>query len=134
VIDLAQAWQNPEAKFKTPHEFVVSTFRALNYVPQQPQQFLSAFDALGQRPYTPGSPAGWPDAAGSWDGPDALMKRIEWTTGIAQRAGARVVPLEIAAEVLGATLGDHTRTAIARAASGAQALTLLLMSPEFQRR
>jgi uncharacterized protein (DUF1800 family) len=134
VLDLAQAWQTPAAKFKTPHEFLVSTFRALHYVPKQPQQVLSSFDALGQRPYTPGSPAGWPDAAGSWDGPDALMKRIEWTTGIAQRAGASVVPLELAADVLGATLGDHTRTSVVRAASGAQALTLLLMSPEFQRR
>jgi uncharacterized protein (DUF1800 family) len=62
------------------------------------------------------------------------MKRIEWTTGIAQRAGASVAPLEIATEILGVTLGDHTRTSIARAASGAQGLTLLLMSPEFQRR
>jgi uncharacterized protein (DUF1800 family) len=134
VIDLAQAWQNPASKFKTPHEFVVSTFRALNFIPKQPQQVLSSFDALGQRPYTPGSPAGWPDAASSWDGPDALMKRIEWATTIGQRADARIVPSELADQILGTTLSDHTRTAIARAASGAQALTLLLMSPEFQRR
>jgi uncharacterized protein (DUF1800 family) len=134
VIDLAQAWQTAAPKFKTPHEFVTSTFRAMNFVPTRPQQVLSAFDALGQRPYSPGSPAGWPDSASNWDGPDALMKRIEWSTAAAERASSRIVPLELAEQILGGSLSDHSRTAIARAASGAQALTLLLMSPEFQRR
>jgi uncharacterized protein (DUF1800 family) len=36
--------------------------------------------------------------------------------------------------VLGATLSDETSKAIARAESGAQALTLLMASPEFMRR
>jgi len=134
VIELSQAWEVPFAKFKTPHEFVVSTFRALNFLPRQPQQVLSAFESLGQRPYTPGSPAGWPDTASHWDGPDALMKRIEWSTVVAQRSAINVAPLELAEHVVGGVLSDHTRTAIVRAASGAQALTLLLMSPEFQRR
>jgi uncharacterized protein (DUF1800 family) len=134
VIELAQAWRTPAAKFKTPHEFVVSTFRAVGFVPRQPQQVVTAFDALGQRPYTPGSPAGWPDTASNWDGPDALMKRIEWSTTVGERRASRVKPLELAEEALGAALSDHTRTAVSRAASGAQALALLLMSPEFQRR
>ena len=131
VIELTQAWQ-AAPKFKTPHEFIVSTFRALDFMPRQPQQVLAAFDALGQRPYTPGSPAGWPDTADHWDGPDALMKRIEWSNRMGERTSSRTAPLELAEQVLGDSLSDHTRTAIARAASGAQALTLLLMSPEFQ--
>lgn len=134
VIELADAWREPTQKFKTPHEFFVSTLRACNYVPNQPQQVLTAFEVLGQRPYTPGSPAGWPDTASQWDGPDALMKRIEWATSVGQRTAAHMAPLELAQQTLGDALSDHTRTAIARAASGAQALTLLLMSPEFQRR
>jgi uncharacterized protein (DUF1800 family) len=48
--------------------------------------------------------------------------------------GDRVNPATLASELLGPTLTDHTRTAIARAASAAQGLTLLLASPEFQRR
>lgn len=134
VIELKEAWREQPVKYKTPHEFVVSAFRALDFFPKQPQQVLSAFDALGQRPYTPGSPAGWPDTANQWDGPDALMKRIEWTATFANRLGSKVAPLELGAQIFGATLSDHTRTAISRAESGAQALTLLLMSPEFQRR
>jgi uncharacterized protein (DUF1800 family) len=134
VIELKEAWQEPSVKYKTPHEFVVSAFRALDFFPKQSQQVLSAFDALGQRPYTPGSPAGWPDTANQWDGPDALMKRIEWAATLANRIGSKVVPLALGEQLFGTTLSDHTRTAISRAESGAQALTLLLMSPEFQRR
>jgi uncharacterized protein (DUF1800 family) len=62
------------------------------------------------------------------------MKRIEWSTNVGQRLASSVAPIELAQEALGDALSDHTRTAIARAASAAQAVTLLLMSPEFQRR
>jgi uncharacterized protein (DUF1800 family) len=134
VVEQAQAWQQAFAKFKTPHEFVLSTFRALDFVPEQPNQIAAPFELLGQRPYTPGSPAGWADTAGHWDGPDALLKRIEWATAMGQRADPQRAPLELASEILAGSLSDHSRTAIARAASGAQALTLLLVSPEFQRR
>jgi uncharacterized protein (DUF1800 family) len=41
---------------------------------------------------------------------------------------------ELAPQLLGASLTSDTATAIARAESGAQALTLLLASPEFMRR
>ena len=77
VLDTPAAWEGAGVKFKTPHELVVSSFRMLDFVPAEPRQVAAPFDLLGQRPYTPGSPAGWPDTATHWDGPDALMKRIE---------------------------------------------------------
>lgn len=134
LVDLPQAWEGAAQKFKTPHEFVVSTFRGLGFIPDRPQQMLAPFQLLGQRPYTPGSPEGWPDTAAQWDGPDALLKRIEWATQLGERLRARVKPLEVADASLGTALTDRTRTAISRAASAAQGLTLLLASPEFMRR
>ncbi|HEY5808175.1 MAG TPA: DUF1800 domain-containing protein [Povalibacter sp.] len=134
VIELSQAWQAMPQKFKTPHEFVISTFRAVNFVPDKDQQIAAPFQLLGQRPFTPGSPAGWPDTAAQWDGPDALLKRIEWATQFGERMRARVKPLEVADAALGDALSERTRTAIARAESAAQGLTLLLASPEFMRR
>jgi uncharacterized protein (DUF1800 family) len=134
LIDLPEAWSNEPAKFKTPHEFVVSTFRALDFLPTTPQQILAPFQLLGQRPYAPGSPAGWPDIASQWDGPDALLNRIEWSSELSERVGKRIAPLDLATSALGAALTDRTREAIARAESAAQALTLLLASPDFQRR
>jgi len=134
VIDCKDAWRTPFAKFKTPHEFVISSLRMIDVVPPEPRAVAAPFEMLGQRPYTPGSPAGWSDIASHWDGPDALMKRIEWSSTLAQRTAGTVTPLKLADDSLGAAVSERTRTAIARAESGAQALTLLLMSPEFQRR
>jgi len=134
LVESPEAWQKPATKFKTPHDFVVSTFRMLDFVPQLPQQILSPFQLLGQRPYTPGSPAGWPDTANEWDGPDALLKRIEWASAMGERLGSKAQPLALGQQALGAALLERTRTAISRAESGAQGLVLLLASPEFQRR
>jgi uncharacterized protein (DUF1800 family) len=134
VIDAAEAAEGAGAKFKTPHDFVVSAFRMLDFVPELPQQILAPFQLLGQRPYSPGSPAGWPDTADRWDGPDALLKRIEWAAAVGDRIANRIQPLSIGEQSLGAALSERTRTAVARAASAAQGVTLLLASPEFQRR
>jgi uncharacterized protein (DUF1800 family) len=134
LIDLAPAWRPDFIKYKTPHEFVVSTLRSVDVVPAKPQQVFASFQLLGQRPFTPGSPAGWPDTAAQWDGPDALLKRIEWATQFGERVGAKVKPLEVAAASLGQSLSERTRVAISRAASAAQGVTLLLASPEFMRR
>jgi uncharacterized protein (DUF1800 family) len=121
-------------KFKTPSDFVYSSLRALGLVPQEPKALLAGFEALGQRHYSPGSPAGWPDRAQDWDGADALMKRIEWSVALADRVGNAHSALATLDAALGPLGGEHTRTALARAASGSQALALMLMSPDFQRR
>jgi uncharacterized protein (DUF1800 family) len=134
LIALDAAWSPTPAKFKTPNDYIVSTYRALDMpVADEPRTF-AGFNLLGQRPWTPGSPAGWPDRAADWDGAAAVYKRIEWADALASRIGAQVSAGTTAPQVLGATLTDATRTAIARAESGPQALTLLLASPEFMRR
>jgi uncharacterized protein (DUF1800 family) len=134
VIETPAAWTAAGVKFKTPHELVVSSFRMLDFVPAEPRQVAAPFDLLGQRPYTPGSPAGWPDTATHWDGPDALLKRIEWAGTVAARVAGREQPLSLGERSLGAALNERTRVAITRAASAEQSITLLLASPEFQRR
>jgi uncharacterized protein (DUF1800 family) len=95
---------------------------------------LAFLEILGQRPYTPGSPAGWPDTMAHWDGGDALIKRIEWAAAIGRQISDRVRPVRLGEAVLGPVFNDHTRTIVSRAESSAQGLTLLLASPEFQRR
>jgi uncharacterized protein (DUF1800 family) len=134
LIDLPQAWLPEPHKYKTPHELVVSTWRALDHAPPDARQIVDDLQTLGQRPFTPRSPAGWPDEAAHWDGPDALLKRIEWLAqAVAHRDDVRA-PLDIARDALGSGCRERTQTAVARAASAAQALTLAFASPEFQRR
>ena len=128
------AWTPEPRKFKTPSDFLYSSFRALELEPREPKKLLAGFEVLGQRNWNPGSPAGWPDREADWDGADAVMKRIEWSVAIADRLGNAHSALATADVALGPLAGEHTRTALARASSGTQALTMLLMSPEFQRR
>ncbi len=122
------------AKLKTPWDYVVSTYRGLDILPGMPRALLAPFELLGQRIWSPGSPAGWPDAAAAWDGADALLKRIEWADAVGERVAALRTPLDTAASLLGDTLSARTRTALSQAESGAQAFALLLASPDFMRR
>ena len=89
---------------------------------------------MGQTPFRPGSPEGWPDTAEQWGGADALYKRIEWSNTVARMIGSRVDPVELGDAVLGARFNPETRKAIARAESRVQGMTLFLASPDFQRR
>jgi uncharacterized protein (DUF1800 family) len=121
-------------KYKTPFEYVTSAYRALAVPLPVGQRALTPLELLGQRTWSPGSPAGWADRAADWDGPSALLKRLEWADQVGQRLGAQRDAAALAREVLGGVLTAHTHEAIAHADSGAQALTLLLGSPEFLRR
>jgi uncharacterized protein (DUF1800 family) len=134
LIDAPDAWTQPLAKYKTPSDYIVSSFRGLQIPFDKVRMPLAPFELLGQRNYGPGSPAGWPDRSADWDGGSALMKRIEWADAIGQKLGNRRDAAELAPQLLGATLSSATRTAIARAASGSQAVTLLMAAPEFMRR
>ena len=62
-----------------------------------------------------------------------MLRRIDWASGFAGRIGDRDV-VEVSDTTLGPLLRPETRDAIRRAGSRRDAVTLLLTSPEFQRR
>lgn len=128
------AWAQPLAKFKTPNDYLISAWRALDLPLEDPRKVPPTFATLGQRVWSPNSPAGWADRSADWDGASALMQRLRWADEVGQRLGASVNAAQLAPQILGSTLGDHTRVALGRAASAAQAVTLLLAAPEFMRR
>jgi uncharacterized protein (DUF1800 family) len=134
LIESPESWDPNARKFKTPEDFVFSTLRALNVSPAEPLEVIRTFDLLGQRQYTPGSPAGWPDTSKSWDGSDALMHRVLWASRVGAKYESGVEPTDLAAASLGSYARPETLSALRRAATSAQAVALLLMSPEFQRR
>ena len=135
LVRSPEAWDAEQRKLKTPEEFVVSSVRMLGL----PERLLERGDglgvgALGQRLLAAPSPAGWSDRADDWLGPDAVWKRVEWATRSADRLGRQVDARALGARSLGPLLDPATRLQIERAADGPQALALLLMAPEFQRR
>lgn len=135
LIEAPEAWAPEAAKLKTPEEFVISSARVLGL---GATAFARAADGgigtLGQRPQAAPSPAGWPDRADEWLGPDAMWKRVEWATRVGERSGRSVDARALAVASLGPALGEASRRQIERAADGPQALALLLLAPEFQRR
>jgi uncharacterized protein (DUF1800 family) len=132
LLDAEQAWQRPLAKFKTPADYIHSAWRALELPVAEAD--LRIFEQLGQRPWQPGSPAGWPDRSEDWDGGAALMKRLEWARKTGSTLGSRRNAGEVARESLGAVWSEASAQAVARAQDAAQALTLFLCAPEFMRR
>ncbi len=136
LVRSPEAWSAQPMKLKTPEEFVLSAARVLRLNPNLFERGDKeiGLSALGQRVQAAPSPAGWSDRAEDWLGPDAVWKRIEWSTRTANRVGGSADARALAAQSLGPLLSLETKTQIERAADGPQALALLLMAPEFQRR
>ena len=135
LVEAPEAWVVEPAKLKAPDEFVVSTVRLLDLgAPAFARQADGGVAALGQRIQAAPSPAGWPDRADEWLGPDAVWKRVEWATRVAERSARGLDARSLARSSFGSTLSEATARQLDRAADGTQALALLLLSPEFQRR
>jgi len=135
LVNAPEAWDAADRKFKTPEEYVISAARALPTFQPKAGELLRAYQTMGQPPYNPPGPNGWPDVQGEWLGADAVWKRFEWANQAADSvAVATMNPLDLAHDVLGPSLSAATEEAIRRAESPAQGLTLMLASADFQRR
>jgi uncharacterized protein (DUF1800 family) len=128
-----EAWGSNAQKFKTPREFVISANRAIALKKLKPKGLFYSLVNLGQQPFNAGSPAGFSDDESDWLGASALMARIDWSTmvsGYLKRSNAE----KVMSVALGESVSKHTYQSVMQAESRQQAMTLLLMSPEFQRR
>lgn len=134
LVASPHAWSPEATKFKTPYEFLISSWRAIGGQPGAIEHLAPTLNGLGQKAYSPPSPKGWPDEGAYWATPDAVIKRMAWAEGFAALVTADRDPDALARTALGARLSERTGKAVARAESRPEALALLLMSPEFQRR
>lgn len=134
LIDVPEAWNPAPEKVKTPDELLTSAARLIGVEAVFAGDPRSVFQSFAQRPFLAPSPEGWPDTADAWLGPDALTKRIEWAGQVSQRTGGRIDSRNFLETALGARVSTETLKAVSRAESAEQALTLALMSPDFQRR
>lgn len=128
------AWSAPATKLRTPQEFLIAAFRALGRKPDF-GQIAGPLIAMGQPLWQPSGPDGYPDGNDAWATPEGIKTRVDVAAALGrQMAGSIADPRLLAEEVLGPLASAETRQAVARAESKPQALALLLMSPEFQRR
>ncbi|GEA51594.1 hypothetical protein VIN01S_23980 [Vibrio inusitatus NBRC 102082] len=131
LISHPEAWQSA-SKFKTPREYVVSTARAVPNSKLTERRALTSLNQLGQMPFTSGSPQGFSDLEMSWMGGSSLLTRADWANTYAKQSKADVN--QVMKVAFNQQLTPDNKQRILRAESRPQALTLLLMSPEFQRR
>ena len=133
LIRLPAVWIDPLPKVKSANGYVVSALRAMGGTPSQ-TLLLESLSRLGQAPFTAPSPQGWPDRAERWAAPEAVMRRAEWAYAIARRLPGVREPRALLAETIAPVAHADTVRAVERAPSAAEAVELVLASPEFQRR
>jgi uncharacterized protein (DUF1800 family) len=132
LVAAPESWNLSDRKLKRPGEWIVTALRATNATPLDIEQVMQAQNLLGEPLWRPAAPRGFPDEDAAWI--DGLAQRLDVANQLA-RGGAGTTDPELAVEsALGPLASDETRTAIRRAESRPQALTLLFMAPEFQRR
>jgi uncharacterized protein (DUF1800 family) len=134
LIDAPECWTARPVKFKTPYEWTVSLLRGTGRKNFQKLQAAPLLRELGQPLWEPGSPAGWDDTAARWAAPDALLRRVEAATRLERYFPNKLDPRDLAPMLLARAPSEGTRMAIDGADTRITGMTLLLVSPEFQRR
>jgi uncharacterized protein (DUF1800 family) len=132
LVDLPNAWQ-PLTKLRTPQDYVVATMRAVGARPEYEPHLAGVLNNLGEPLFRAPFPIGWPDRAADWASPEAIIQRVDFAYQFAGRVTDQE-PAQIAENILGPLLTDETLQQIRSAGSRRDGLTLLLASPEFQRR
>jgi uncharacterized protein (DUF1800 family) len=134
LLDSDEAWQAPLTKMRSPYEFLVASGRLLAQIPGDPGRYLGALNTLGQPLWAPAGPHGFPDSNAAWAAPEGIKLRLDISAQIASRLGDGIDPRALLELAAADAASEETRKTVERAESRQQALALLLMSPEFQRR
>jgi uncharacterized protein (DUF1800 family) len=132
LLTSPEAWEAPRAKLKRPGEWIIGALRALDVTSSEIGPVMQAHNLLGEPLWRPSAPKGFADESAPWL--DGLAQRLDIANQLARRAGAAADPRAVFEETLAPLASSETRQAIARAESRPQALALLFMAPEFQRR
>ena len=134
LVDSDEAWQASSTKIRSPYEYLVAAGRLLGQIPDEPSRYLGGLNLLGQPLWAPSGPNGFPDTNAAWAAPEGMKLRLDVAAQVASKLGDHVDPRDLLELVAADASSQETRHTIERAESRQQALALLLMSPEFQRR
>jgi uncharacterized protein (DUF1800 family) len=110
----------------------VGALRATGVTPPDIRPVIQAQNMLGEPLWRPPAPKGFSDDSADWI--SGLAERLDVANQLARRVGSLVEPDAVIDTALGPLASEETRQMVKRAESRPQALALLLMAPEFQRR
>lgn len=134
LVDSDEAWKAPLTKMRSPYDFLVASGRLLARVPEDPGAYINNLNLLGQPLWSPAGPNGFPDTSAAWAAPEGIKLRLDIAAQMGARLGNNIDPLDLLEFAAADAASIETRKTIERAESRQQALALLLMSPEMQRR
>jgi len=132
LVTSPEAWEARSEKLKRPAEWIVASLRAAHVVPDDIRRINRAQLLLGEPLWNSSAPTGFSDDNAAWL--DGVAQRIDIANSFAQRQPPDIDAAAIAERALGPLASAETRRSMAGAASRQQALVVLLMAPEFQRR
>jgi len=131
LIAAEESWTVERTKLKRPSEWIISALR-LTGAQWMIGRVMGGQALLGEPLWRPPAPNGFADDESAWI--DGLSQRVDVADNFASNAAERLDPVALVEAGLGPLASAVTRNTVARAQSRAQALVLLLMSPEFLRR
>jgi uncharacterized protein (DUF1800 family) len=133
LITAEESWAPQRTKLKPPAEWVAGILRLADTQGRMPiGRVMAAQAMLGEALWRPPAPNGYPDTEPGWLA--GIPRRLDIANEFAGRLGAGLDAIELLDAGLGPLASADTRDAIKHAESRRQALTLLLMAPEFLRR
>jgi uncharacterized protein (DUF1800 family) len=132
LVAAPEAWASSRGKLKRPGEWIIAALRASGITEPNIQPVMQAQNMLGEPLWRPPAPNGFPDDDATWL--DGLAQRLDVANQFARRLGGSLDPKAVFEETIAPLASAETRQTIARAESRLQALALLFMAPEFQRR
>jgi uncharacterized protein (DUF1800 family) len=132
LITAPESWAASPRKLKRPSDWMIGVLRATGSMPNDIRPLMQAQNLLGEPLWRPPAPNGFADKDEAWI--DGMAQRLDIATQAARRFGDKVDPKTVLDTALGPLASAETRQTINRAESRPQALALLFMAPEFQRR
>ena len=120
-------------KLRTPQEFLCAALRATG-VPLSAEGCTLILRSLANRVWDVPGPNGFPDIEAAWLSPANFRARFEAASAVAEHERTDRDIGELAAAILGPGLTRETSEGLRRAPDRREAIAVLLLSPEFQRR
>lgn len=132
MVSSDEAWRGPPSKLKRPGEWVAGMVRATGITQVDPVRYTAGQELLGEALWRPSAPKGYPDDEASWI--DGVGRRLDVANNFAERITGTVDPQAIIEDVFASQVASEVKQAVGRAETRQQALALLFMSADFQRR
>lgn len=132
MVSSDEAWRGPPSKLKRPGEWVVGMARATGITQVDPVRYTGGQELLGEALWRPPAPKGYPDDEASWI--DGVGRRLDVANNFAERITGMADPQVIIEDVFPSEIAAEMKQAVGRAESRQQALALLFISADFQRR